>query len=44
MRTMMNQANGPMGGWWGGGMWVWSTVGIGVVVLLVVVIGRLLRK
>lgn len=35
---MMNQTNGWMGGWAGGGMWVWTVIGVVVVVLLVVVI------
>lgn len=35
---MMNQTSGWMGGWAGGGMWVWTVIGVVVVVLLVVVI------
>jgi uncharacterized membrane protein len=34
----MNQTNGWMGGWAGGGMWIWTVIGVVVVVLLVVVI------
>ncbi len=33
-----------MGGWMGGGMWVWTVIGTLVVVLLVVVITKLLKK
>jgi hypothetical protein len=32
------------GGWMGGGMWTWSVLGLVVVALLVVVIGKLSRK
>jgi len=41
---MMNHADRSMGGWSGGGMWVWSTGGVIVLVLIVAVIGRLLKK
>ena len=41
---IMNHTNGGMGGWAGGGMWVWTVVGIVVVVLLVVVISKLSKK
>jgi hypothetical protein len=37
---MMNHADG----WMGGGMWVWTVVGVLVVVLLVVVISKLSKK
>jgi hypothetical protein len=37
---MMNYTDG----WMGGGMWVWTVVGILVVVLLAVVINKLFRK
>jgi hypothetical protein len=33
-----------MSGWAGGGMWVWTVIGVLVVVLLVVVIGKLFKK
>jgi len=33
-----------MNGWMGGGMWLWTVIGILVVVLLVVVITKLLKK
>lgn len=35
---------GSMGGWVGGGMWLWTVIGVLVVVLLVVVIGKLSKK
>jgi uncharacterized membrane protein len=41
---MMNQTNGWMGGWAGGGMWIWPVIGVAVVVLLVVAIGKLSKK
>jgi hypothetical protein len=40
---MMNQTNGWMGGWGGGGMWIWPVIGV-VVLLLVVVIARVAKK
>ena len=36
----MNQT----GGWAGGGMWLWTVIGVLVVVLLVIVISRQSRK
>ena len=42
--VMMNQTNGWMGGWSGGGMWIWAVIGVAVVVLLVVVIGKMSKK
>jgi hypothetical protein len=39
---MMNHTDGWMGN--GGGMWIWSFVGILVVVLLVVVINKMSKK
>jgi hypothetical protein len=41
---MMNRTDGWMGGWAGGGMWVWTVVGILMAVLLVVVISKLSKK
>jgi len=41
---MMNHTNGWMGGWAGGGMWLWAVIGVAVVVLLVVAIGKLSKK
>ena len=43
-QNMMGQTDGWMGGWAGGGMWVWTVVGILVVVLLVVAISKLSKK
>jgi hypothetical protein len=40
---MMNDPGGWMGGWAGGGMWAW-TIGVLVVVLLVVAIGKVARR
>ena len=37
---MMNQT----GGWMGGGMWLWTVIGVLVVVLLVVAISKLSKK
>ena len=37
---MMNQTDG----WMGGGMWIWTVVGVVVVDLLVVVINKLSKK
>ena len=33
-----------MGGWSGGGMWIWTVIGVLVVALLVVVISKLSKK
>lgn len=41
---MMNNTNGWMSGWSGGGMWIWAVIGVAVVVLLVVVIGKMSKK
>lgn len=41
---MMNHADGGMGGWSGGGMWLWTVIGVAVVVLLVVVIAKMSKK
>jgi len=41
---MMNHTDGWMGGWSGGGMWLWTVIGVVVVVLLVVVISKLSKK
>jgi hypothetical protein len=37
---MMNHTDG----WMGGGMWLWTVIGVVVVVLLVVVISKLSKK
>ena len=41
---MMNHTDGWMHGEMGGGMWLWIVVGILVVVLLAVLIGRTAKK
>ncbi len=41
---MMNDAGGWMNGWGGGGMWVWTTIGLLVVVMLAVMIGKMSSK
>ncbi len=38
---MMMHSNGWMGGVMGGGMWIWTVLGVLVVVLLFVVINKL---
>jgi hypothetical protein len=43
-KFMMNNTNGWMSGWSGGGMWLWTVIGVAVVVLLVVVISKLSKK
>ena len=37
---MMNHSDG----WMGGGMWVWTVVGVLMVVLLVILINKLTKK
>jgi uncharacterized membrane protein len=39
---MMN--HGGMNGWMGGGMWLWTVIGVLVVVLLVVLINKVSKK
>ena len=41
---MMNHGDGWMGGWAGGGMWIWTVISVLVVFLLVVVINKLSKK
>ena len=41
---MMNHTNGWMSGWTGGEMWIWAVIGVAVLVLLVVAIGKLSKK
>jgi hypothetical protein len=41
---MMNQTHGWMGGWAGGGMGIWTVIGVVAVALLVVVIVNQSRK
>ena len=33
-----------MGGWTGGGMWIWTVIGVAVVALLVVVVTKLSKR
>ena len=43
----MHNANGWIGGmngWMGGGMWLWTVIGVLLVVLLVVAISKLSRQ
>jgi hypothetical protein len=40
----MNHADGWMNGWMGGGLWIWTVLGIVIVVLLAFVIGKLSKK
>ena len=41
---MMNQFGGWMGGWGGGGMWIWSVIAVLTIVLLVVTINKVSNK
>jgi uncharacterized membrane protein len=41
---MMNNTYGWMGGWMSGGMWLWTAIGVAVVVLLLVVMSRYPKK
>ncbi len=41
---MMDQSTGHMNGRMGGGMWLWTVIGVLVIVVLVVVITRFYRK
>ena len=41
---MMNHNDGWMPGWNGGGMWLWTVLGIVVVALFVVVISKVSKK
>jgi anti-sigma-K factor RskA len=41
---MMNQTNWWMGGWAGGGIWLWTLIGVAVVALLVLVINKRSKK
>jgi hypothetical protein len=41
---LMNHTGGTMCGWSGGGMWLWTVIGVAVVVLLVVGIGKMSKK
>jgi hypothetical protein len=41
---MMNHGNGWMSGGFGGGMWLWTIIGVLVVVLLIVLITKGSKK
>ena len=41
---MMNHTDGWMGGWAGGGRWLWTLLGLVIVALLGVVISKLSKK
>lgn len=41
---MMNHTDGMMDGWMGGGMWLWTVIGILLVTFLVVAINKLSKK
>jgi heme exporter protein D len=41
---MMNNSFGCMGGATGGGMWIWTVIGVLVVVLLIVLIKKVSTK
>ncbi len=36
--------DGWMGGWFGGGMWLWTVIGVLVVALLFVMINKMSKK
>jgi uncharacterized membrane protein len=40
----MNHSDQWMSGWTGGGMWIWTVIGVLVVVLLVVLIAQQFNK
>lgn len=40
----MNHTDGWMNGWAGGGMWLWTVLGLVIVALLVFVISKLSKK
>jgi hypothetical protein len=41
---MMNHGNGWLSGWFGEGMWLWTIIGVLVVVLLIVLITKGSKK
>jgi hypothetical protein len=41
---MMNHTDGWMGGWTGGGMWLWAVISVLVVTRLVVAVTKLSKK
>jgi len=40
----MNHTDGWTHGWAGGGMWLWTVLGLVIVALLIVVISKLSKK
>jgi len=36
--------DGWMGGWWGGGMWLWPVFGVAVVALLVILVMKVSKR
>jgi len=43
-RSFAVNHDGWMGGWAGGGMWLWTVIGVLVIVLLVVLINKVSKK
>lgn len=41
---MMDQSTGHMNGLFGGGMWLWTVIGVLLIVLLIFAINRFSRK
>jgi hypothetical protein len=41
---MMTHSGGWMGGWAGGGMWLWTVIGVLAAALLVVAVTKLAKK
>jgi uncharacterized membrane protein len=41
---MMDQSAGHMYGWLGGGMWLWTVIGVLAIVLVIVMFSRTFRK
>jgi hypothetical protein len=41
---MMDQFTGHMNGWLGGGMWLWTIIGVLLIVVLIVTINWFPRK
>jgi hypothetical protein len=40
----MNHLDGWMSGWTGGGMWAQTVIGVDIVILLVIVIGKMSKR
>jgi hypothetical protein len=41
---MMDQSAGHMNGWLGGGMWLWTVIGVLAIVLVIVMFNRTFKK